>query len=780
VETLGLNGGKSFTTIEADNITVVPSLYSYTFAALDWDGTSAASLDLRADSNLTVVSDDYSYITLAMGANAYVDMEAGTLTLAQTEGSLAEAVDSGDIRLNFNKDAGTFAAGKNTHLIGYVLAAKAGTVEIGLGTADSYFTGGANDYTGLNAITDIPDTTEEDTGTPYDAGSGSSDSDSSSDSASGTDTASADDSGIAAYSDTASSDTSDSTAASGEGSGETASSDADIAGAISIYAGNGAKWDVRLYNDGANLLYSNIALYSSSGKDANGFSSYVDLTNETAGQNLFIEKLTGSDAQFILRTQVDESRYPTAQVDTYRDHVIIQEGHGDHYILVKTVGNSGVENDEDWVAEVQADYLIQHYEQNGAASVTLSMDENGNTVVTKPGVDGALSFTLANSHQAVDYNNRHYVLQTRDVKDADGNKIGTEWYLRYAGEIPDYTVVPPEEPSDFVLDQNFENLSNPAQLVTTLAGFGTMYSAWTANLTDLRKRLGEVRYGAQDGLWARGIWQKDTTDGLTGGKFEQKLKGIQIGADHIVTQNEDRMWLVGANFKYADGDQKVKGMDYGRGDMKTYGAFLYATYANYKGYYTDLVLSIDHYNEKMRAQQSDYTMTHGSYNTWGWGASVETGRMFSSTQSDEGWGPWYANWWVEPQLQLSYYWGKGKSFKLDNGMTVEQKNGQSLIGRAGVVIGKKYNYGKNRKEVSKKYSQFYVKGGVKQEFLGDQKLTVNGEKFSGNLRGPRVYYGAGMDWNLADNLRVYAQVEREQGSKYKRDYEVSVGLKWQF
>jgi outer membrane autotransporter protein len=707
-------------------------------------------------------------------------MEAGNLTLAQTEGSLAEAVDSGDIRLNFNKDAGTFAADKNTHLIGYVMAAKAGTVEIGLGTADSYFTGGANDYTGLNAITDIPDTTEEDTGTPYADGSGSSDSDSSSDSASGTDTASADDSGIATYSDTASSDTSDSTAASGEGSGETASSDADIAGAISIYAGNGAKWDVRLYNDGADLLYSNIALYSSSGKDANGFSSYVDLTNETAGQNLFIEKLTGSDAQFILRTQVDESRYPTAQVDTYRDHVIIQEGHGDHYILVKTVGNSGVENEEDWVAEVQADYLIQHYEQNGAASVTLSMDENGNTVVTKPGTDGALSFTLANAHQAVDYNNRHYVLQTRDVKDADGNKIGTEWYLRYAGEIPDYTVVPPEEPSDFVLDQNFENLSNPAQLVTTLAGFGTMYSAWTANLTDLRKRLGEVRYGAQDGLWARGIWQKDTTDGLTGGKFEQKLKGIQIGADHIVTQNEDRMWLVGANFKYADGDQKVKGMDYGRGDMKTYGAFLYATYANYKGYYTDLVLSIDHYNEKMRAQQSDYTMTHGSYNTWGWGASVETGRMFSSTQSDEGWGPWYANWWVEPQLQLSYYWGKGKSFKLDNGMTVEQKNGQSLIGRAGVVIGKKYNYGKNRKEVSKKYSQFYVKGGVKQEFLGDQKLTVNGEKFSGNLRGPRVYYGAGMDWNLADNLRVYAQVEREQGSKYKRDYEVSVGLKWQF
>jgi outer membrane autotransporter protein len=73
-----------------------------------------------------------------------------------------------------------------------------------------------------------------------------------------------------------------------------------------------------------------------------------------------------------------------------------------------------------------------------------------------------------------------------------------------------------------------------------------------------------------------------------------------------------------------------------------------------------------------------------------------------------------------------------------------------------------------------------VKGGVKNEFLGNQKITVNGERFSGNLKGARVYYGAGFDWNLSDQVRMYAQFEREQGSKYKRDYEVSVGIRWQF
>jgi outer membrane autotransporter protein len=301
-----------------------------------------------------------------------------------------------------------------------------------------------------------------------------------------------------------------------------------------------------------------------------------------------------------------------------------------------------------------------------------------------------------------------------------------------------------------------------------------------ADLSDLRKRLGEVRYGAQDGLWAKGIAQKDRIDGLTGANFKQKLYGLQLGLDHIVTQDEDRMWLLGANFKYNTVDQKVDAMRYGKGDLKTYGAFLYATYADYKGWYTDLVLSLDHYKQKMTAEQTDSSYVHGRYSTWGWGASVEVGRMFSSAQDDEGWGPWYGHWWIEPQAQLAYYWVNGKRFSLDNGMTVQQKNGDSLIGRLGVVIGKKFNYGRNRKEVDKRYSQFYLKGGVKHEFLGGQTVRVNNDTFNGKLRGTRVYYGAGFDWNMTDQLRLYAQVERESGSRYKKDYEVSVGFKWQF
>ena len=43
-----------------------------------------------------------------------------------------------------------------------------------------------------------------------------------------------------------------------------------------------------------------------------------------------------------------------------------------------------------------------------------------------------------------------------------------------------------------------------------------------------------------------------------------------------------------------------------------------------------------------------------------------------------------------------------------------------------------------------------------------------------------IYYGAGFDWNFADNLRLYGQFEREEGDGYQKDFEINLGLKWDF
>jgi outer membrane autotransporter protein len=579
---------------------------------------------------------------------------------------------------------------------------------------------------------------------------------------------------------------------------------------IFVYAYDGAVWAVQGVE---NTVYSGYGKTSEISSWISSGQTVIDLTQTRDTVRLYIDELTGSGT--VIREKVD----PNHTADGNLTDMVVLGGRssGTHTVELHSTGAEPMEITTGRIPYLQVllpcrtDYtaetagvegtwgtFLTGYDEEIGSALKLSTEEaaDGAGKVARIQLDGAQLYTFTeegvrmigepasfvlrqefpelvinygNVSNELDVGNRKYRILD-PVVEADGT---VKFYLEMEGVLPDGTPVPTS-------DLPFNELSTGAELVTTLAGDGAVYSAWMADLSDLRKRLGEVRYGAQDGLWAKGIAQKDRIDGMTGANFKQKLYGLQFGLDHIVTQDEDRMWLLGANFKYNTVDQKVDAMRYGKGDLKTYGAFLYATYADYKGWYTDLVLSLDHYKQKMTAEQTDSSYVHGRYSTWGWGASVEVGRMFSSAQDDEGWGPWYGHWWIEPQAQLAYYWVNGKRFSLDNGMTVQQKNGDSLIGRLGVVIGKKFNYGRNRKEVDKRYSQFYLKGGVKHEFLGGQTVRVNNDTFNGKLRGTRVYYGAGFDWNMTDQLRLYAQVERESGSRYKKDYEVSVGFKWQF
>ena len=129
---------------------------------------------------------------------------------------------------------------------------------------------------------------------------------------------------------------------------------------------------------------------------------------------------------------------------------------------------------------------------------------------------------------------------------------------------------------------------------------------------------------------------------------------------------------------------------------------------------------------------------------------------------------------VEPQLQLSWYWMKGTDFTTSNGMKVEQDDAYALTGRAGLVLGKKWDLDEGR------YFQPYIKGGVNHEFAGDQKVLVNGIAFSDDLRGTRIYYGAGFDVQFASNARFYAEFEREDGNKASTPWSVSAGLRVEF
>ena len=309
-------------------------------------------------------------------------------------------------------------------------------------------------------------------------------------------------------------------------------------------------------------------------------------------------------------------------------------------------------------------------------------------------------------------------------------------------------------------------LTPTAEAVVAMAATGAQNALYQNNLSDLRKRLGEVRNGQRDGLWATVSGWKDVLSGYAGSRFRQEAYALSFGLDRAVSDN----WLVGANFRAYLADQRTHGHNNASasGDADSQGINLYATWTHENGAYADFVLSADRYGQDIDTHMGDGRKVSGSYNTFGYGLSAEIGRKFAQLGTDK-------TWFIEPQAQLSWYHVKGDDFTMSNGMTVRQDDADSLTARLGIVAGRDIILEGGRK------GQYYLKAGINHELDGDQSITLNDERFSEHdIMGTRYYYGVGFDWELDKTTRLYGQIEREEGSHYTREIEIRAGIKHSF
>ena len=436
-----------------------------------------------------------------------------------------------------------------------------------------------------------------------------------------------------------------------------------------------------------------------------GFASSQTLLSQTdVPAELKIKSLSGS-GNFYLRTDMRQD---------ISDSVLVTEAiSGTHNLYVKGSGKEPV--------QVQTKSYLARAEQGVVAVADTFRLKGGRTV---------------NGRELIDIGLYNYALETSERNN------GREWYLGRA-----------------------EGASPTGETVLGLSGMASAYAMYMGQLSDLRERLGEIRYGnGTDGLWVRGFTQENRLSGLAGIDFSQNFYGTSFGYDHLVEQNENNRWLFGLRGQLTRAEQRIDGLHDGSGDSRSYGIAAYATWQHTDGWYSDTVLTWDWYDQNLKTRMLDGTRVHGSYNTYAGGISQEVGRMF---RFGEG-------FFIEPQLQLSWYWMKGTDFTTSNGMRVEQDDAYALTGRAGLVLGKKWDLSEDR------YFQPYLKGGVNHEFMGDQKVTVNDIAFSDDLRGTRIYYGAGFDVQFASNARFYAEFEREDGNKASTPWSVSAGLRIAF
>lgn len=125
---------------------------------------------------------------------------------------------------------------------------------------------------------------------------------------------------------------------------------------------------------------------------------------------------------------------------------------------------------------------------------------------------GSANFRLKNG--MIDAGLYLYGLASRSMADNPNSK---EWYLKSSGQK-----------------------SPTGETVLGLSGMASAYAMYMGQLSDLRERLGEIRYGnGTDGLWVRGFTQENRLSGLAGIDFSQNFYGTSFGYDHLVEQNEN-------------------------------------------------------------------------------------------------------------------------------------------------------------------------------------------------------------------------------------------------
>lgn len=544
----------------------------------------------------------------------------------------------------------------------------------------------------------------------------------------------------------------------------------DNTGAINMVFDKASVWKLSDSSELSYLKMTNSTLDFSSWKP---IVSALDSGSSEVYRSLRTRTWAGNNNTLKMKIDLGKEDMPNVFTDQF---IIAADATGSHIVDINIDGSELVPEKLHSI-----NWLIS---QGEGSNMTITNRDGSNTYSGRGMVSvWSLGFVKTGEETLLDTDEGRQQISTQ----TNGNGPG-KWYLVKAEHsLPD--PVPSPDPTP--------NPNPPTPPVTpplppevndniTIGTSSGQAEAYQADMEDLRKRTGEVRYGTQDGGWVSVFGKKDSVKASGTAGFKQEIYGLNIGVDRLVHADEDSAWLLGGAFRYSDADQKGLGSGYTTGTLQEYSGKLYATWMHDKGSYADFVLQAGRYEQELEGfDNTGMDKSKADYGTWGFGASVEVGHMFSFDGGVDD-RLWLNHWFLEPQLQLSYFLAKGADYTTSTGLKVDQGNADFLTGRAGFVLGKKFNYG-TVDDLDRRYFQVALLGGVKHEFLGgDQTISytgVDGAKASvhaGDIDGTRFYYGVNCDWQVTDNFRLYAQASREEGDRYTKDYDISIGGKLLF
>lgn len=322
-----------------------------------------------------------------------------------------------------------------------------------------------------------------------------------------------------------------------------------------------------------------------------------------------------------------------------------------------------------------------------------------------------------------------------------------------------YTLV--KDGNDWYLQPDKEVVSTPTRSILAIAG--TAPTVIYGEMVLLNNRMGDLRDdGEQTGGWVRSFGSRySISNNAYGNGYSQRQYGLSMGVDTPVEIAGERV-LLGVFAGYSKSDLDLSRGSSGEIDSTSLG--VYGTWLGDSGYYLDTVAKLNHFRNEASVALSDNTKTKGNYNNLGASASVEFGKRIAF---EDGYYAEVFTQWQAASVQ-------GKDFSLDNGLKADADTTRSMLGKAGVTLGR----GMTLSDGS--VLQPHVRVAGVHEFVKTNEVRVNDNKFNNDLSGSRLEVAAGASWTLNDRWQLHAELDTSKGDSVTKDFGVNMGVHYKF
>lgn len=295
------------------------------------------------------------------------------------------------------------------------------------------------------------------------------------------------------------------------------------------------------------------------------------------------------------------------------------------------------------------------------------------------------------------------------------------------------------------------NIANEG--ITELANVAFM--AWRAENDEMHQRMGELRSSkGEAGIWAR---MKRGESKYGDMDIKNQYSTYQLGYDEKVG---DSNWYIGGAISRTEGKSSFAT---GSGENQSTGFTMYGTYVADDGQYLDLSAKYARLDNEFDVFGRSGMESTGDYRNNGYAFSAEYGKRIEAG----------SDFWIEPQVQLTYGHLSGANYTTSRGVRVTQDAMDSVVGRLGFAAGKDIGAG-----------NVYVKASYLYDFDGDTNVRMtdgkNSAVYDQDLGGGWFEVGIGTNINLSETSHLYFDVEKTYGGDITTPWQWNAGVRFDF